>query len=406
MPANFVQNTEATIHSPSGSASTAGHDRLCVDTFGGHFYTPDDLAGQDSGLWVICSVWARRRRVSTISHILKSLHCPVLWLAACCSLVLSGCADPLWSGVSDHQLGPWPEPVVIVIGESSSEMIDVSHIESANALNSAATLDAQEPQRMAHQAAKPVIDDVRHLDETPGSTGLVNQVRHESNSSDSMRLAQALFAIQPEIDSPREQAANGPMVKSLPFMHQPAKSPLKPWKYLVLHHTATTSGDVESIHQSHLKNKDRSGNRWLGIGYHFVIGNGDGMPDGEIAPTFRWHQQLPGAHAGNKEFNDCGIGIVLVGNFAKKPPTEAQVSATKRLVSDLANEFVIESSCIIGHGTVRATECPGRYFPMDVVKKGLGIGHEGQPDAEPPHATPPGKTAAATPRRTKGSNSQ
>jgi hypothetical protein len=406
MPANLMQNTEATIHLLSGSASTAGHDRLCVDTFGGHFYTPDDLAGQDSGLWVICSVWARRRRVSTNSHILKSLHCPVLWLAASCLLMLSGCADALWSGTSDDQLDPWPEPVVIVIGESSSEMIDVCHIESATASNSVAPLDAQEPQRISHQAAKPAVDDARRLDIGHDSTGLVNQVRHESTAHESMRQAQALFAIQPEIDSQREQAANGSVVKSLPFIHHPAKSPLKPWKYLVLHHTATTSGDVESIHQSHLKNKDRSGNRWLGIGYHFVIGNGDGMPDGEIAPTFRWHQQLPGAHAGNKEFNDCGIGIVLVGNFAKKPPTEAQVSATKRLVSDLANEFVIESSCIIGHGTVRATECPGRYFPMDVVKKGLRIGHEGQPDAEPPHATPPGKTAAATPRRTKGSNSQ
>lgn len=317
MPANFMQNTEATIHLLSGSASTAGHDRLCVDTFGGHFYTPDDLAGQDSGLWVICSVWARRRRVSTNSHILKSLHCPVLWLAASCLLMLSGCADALWSGTSDDQLGPWPEPVVIVIGESSSEMIDVCHIESATASNSVAPLDAQEPQRISHQAAKPAVDDARRLDIGHDSTGLVNQVGHESTAHESMRQAQALFAIQPEIDSQREQAANGSVVKSLPFIHHPAKSPLKPWKYLVLHHTATTSGDVESIHQSHLKNKDRSGNRWLGIGYHFVIGNGDGMPDGEIAPTFRWHQQLPGAHAGNKEFNDCGIGIVLVGNFAK-----------------------------------------------------------------------------------------
>src|SRR5262245_25118700 len=53
---------------------------------------------------------------------------------------------------------------------------------------------------------------------------------------------------------------------------QPAV-PARNWKYIVIHHTATGSGSVESIHESHLKNKDKSGNPWLGIGYHFVIGN-------------------------------------------------------------------------------------------------------------------------------------
>ncbi|MBA4032822.1 MAG: hypothetical protein C0478_18290 [Planctomyces sp.] len=185
-----------------------------------------------------------------------------------------------------------------------------------------------------------------------------------------------------------------------------ADAPLREWRYLVLHHTATATGDVDSIHQIHLRNKDRSGNRWLGIGYHFVIGNGAGMTDGEIAPTFRWHGQLHGAHAGAREFNDYGIGIVLVGNFAKKPPTAAQLSATKRLVSHLAKEFQIDSSHIIGHGAVKATECPGRHFPMDDVRKCLVTSHEGGFEADTPHSTPQWFFAVATPRRTKGSNSQ
>jgi hypothetical protein len=94
------------------------------------------------------------------------------------------------------------------------------------------------------------------------------------------------------------------------------------WKHIVIHHTATTSGSVESIHAAHLKNKDKNGNPWLGIGYHFVIGNGDGMPDGLVEPTFRWRTQIQGAHAGssNKDYNERGIGICLVGNFEKTPP--------------------------------------------------------------------------------------
>ena len=48
-----------------------------------------------------------------------------------------------------------------------------------------------------------------------------------------------------------------------------------------------------------------------GLAYHFVIGNGDGMPDGEIEPTFRWREQIQGAHAGAGEYNEQGIGIAL-----------------------------------------------------------------------------------------------
>ena len=76
------------------------------------------------------------------------------------------------------------------------------------------------------------------------------------------------------------------------------ESELRDWNYIVLHHTASDSGSLDSIHQEHLKRKDKEGNSWLGIGYHFVIGNGNGMADGEIEPTFRWRQQLQGAHAG------------------------------------------------------------------------------------------------------------
>lgn len=140
------------------------------------------------------------------------------------------------------------------------------------------------------------------------------------------------------------------------------------WKYIVLHHTATDSGDVESIHEAHLKNKDKSGKPWLGIGYHFVIGNGNGMGDGEIEPTFRWNEQMHGAHAGVGEYNQQGIGIVLVGNFDKHPPSTSQVASVKRLVRVLAKEYGVTADRILGHGDVKATECPGEYFPLSEVR--------------------------------------
>jgi hypothetical protein len=161
----------------------------------------------------------------------------------------------------------------------------------------------------------------------------------------------------------------------------PADVPFKDWKYVVLHHTATDQGNVESIHAAHLQKKDKYGNPWQGIGYHFVIGNGRGMADGAIEPTFRWRQQLAGAHAGVNDFNQHGIGVVLVGDFEKQHPTLAQRQAVKRLVGTLSRRFEISADRVMGHDAVKATACPGRNFPMREVRASLVAfeEHRGQP---------------------------
>ena len=37
----------------------------------------------------------------------------------------------------------------------------------------------------------------------------------------------------------------------------------------------------------------------------------------------------------------------------------------------LAKEYAIGSENILGHGSVKATECPGRHFPMEEVVQSL-----------------------------------
>jgi N-acetyl-anhydromuramyl-L-alanine amidase AmpD len=162
--------------------------------------------------------------------------------------------------------------------------------------------------------------------------------------------------------------AAGPL--SPPSMSIAASShPWKPavaerqWTSIVLHHTATDHGSVEAIHESHLQKK------WLGIGYHFVIGNGSGMEDGAIEPTFRWREQLHGAHAGDDEYNQHGIGIALVGNFETDRPSAAQLAAIKRLVGALRAAYGIPTDRVLGHSDVKTTACPGRYFPLTDVSR-------------------------------------
>lgn len=146
-----------------------------------------------------------------------------------------------------------------------------------------------------------------------------------------------------------------------------AEQDYRNWKFIVLHHTATESGSVESLDKSHQKRVDAAGNPWRGIAYHFLIGNGDGMADGEIRPTFRWLEQTSGAHAGLSLYNEYGIGICLVGNFEKNGPTSAQFQAVSELVSQLKAEFGFTTDQVLRHGDLKATACPGRHFPFEEI---------------------------------------
>lgn len=161
----------------------------------------------------------------------------------------------------------------------------------------------------------------------------------------------------------RTSSDEGTTFVSLRKEWQPTAKP-RDWKHIVLHHTATDRGSVESIHEVHRQRKDAAGNAWLGIGYHFVVGNGDGMRDGLVEPTFRWRGQLHGAHAGNREYNEQGIGIVLVGNFEKQAPSPAQRRSLEALIASLSSEFDIPAKNVVPHRDLKATACPGKYFPL------------------------------------------
>lgn len=141
------------------------------------------------------------------------------------------------------------------------------------------------------------------------------------------------------------------------------------WQYIVIHHSATESGSVETIHAEHLNRRDAEGNPWLGIGYHFVIGNGQGMPDGTVRATFRWNEQIHGAHSGSEVFNARGIGICLIGNFEDTHPSKAQMNSLKSLVKELAARHRITPEKLIGHASVKATACPGKHFPLNKIRQ-------------------------------------
>ncbi|HLH27453.1 MAG TPA: peptidoglycan recognition family protein, partial [Acidimicrobiales bacterium] len=149
----------------------------------------------------------------------------------------------------------------------------------------------------------------------------------------------------------------------------------RPWRYIVLHHSASAAGNYDEIDREHRKLLG-----YDGCGYHFVIGNGNGSGDGQIEIAQRWNGQKQGVHCRNARSHDVdeyGIGICLVGDLDQQPPTPRQIAATRALVDYLSRRYRIDPSHITTHAHLAATPtvCPGKFFPaVEVGARGEGRG--------------------------------
>ncbi len=141
------------------------------------------------------------------------------------------------------------------------------------------------------------------------------------------------------------------------------------WKYIVVHHSATPVGSAKGMDAYH-RDKRHMEN---GLAYHFVIGNGKGMKDGEIAVGNRWTKQLQGGHLSSESLNQVAIGICLVGDFNKSVPTRDQLDSLEALLEALMKRCNLKVSAIESHKQIQPkhTECPGRRFDLKAVKRRL-----------------------------------
>lgn len=179
---------------------------------------------------------------------------------------------------------------------------------------------------------------------------------------------------RPSVSSPSAAVRRPPQAArpAVPVSWYPPSRLEKNWTAIVIHHSATDSGNAAVFDKWH-----REGNHWDGVGYDFVIGNGRGSYDGKVEVTYRWRQQKTGAHCGGTRANWAnrdGIGICLVGDFSNTAPSRQQLDSLARLVSFLQLRYKIPKSRVYGHGDVpgaRNTACPGRFFPMAAFKASL-----------------------------------
>lgn len=143
------------------------------------------------------------------------------------------------------------------------------------------------------------------------------------------------------------------------------------WQAIVIHHSGSPIGRPEDL--------DAEARRMnlKGLGYHFVIGNGRRMADGEIHVGYRWMDQAPGAHAAgdNAEwYNLHAIGICLIGDGEREAFTDEQLRRLVDLVNTLAREFKIPRDRILLHSDIAPAADPGQLFPAALFHEQVAPG--------------------------------
>jgi hypothetical protein len=178
-------------------------------------------------------------------------------------------------------------------------------------------------------------------------------------------------SVPPGVVTSQSMLAN--MQSNVPRDWLPPSRIEKKWTAIVIHHSATETGNVAIFDRMH-----REENQWDGVGYDFVIGNGTDSSDGQVEVTFRWKQQVAGAHCGGTPDNWANIdavGICLVGNFNHTAPTAKQMQSLAKLTRFLQKRYRIPTSRIYGHCSTpgaRVTDCPGKMSPVVELREMLG----------------------------------
>tara|TARA_B100000959_G_C14990883_1_gene627881 strand:- start:3586 stop:4242 length:657 start_codon:yes stop_codon:yes gene_type:complete len=132
------------------------------------------------------------------------------------------------------------------------------------------------------------------------------------------------------------------------------------WDTIVIHHLGQPAGTPEELDRLH-RNSGLSG-----LGYHFLIGNGNGFGNGDVHIGYRWLNQLAGARpvdVDTRKWSDGTISICLVGNGNMRQFTEQQLLHLSHLVQRLQLELSIPpNNVLLAHEMSSGASSPGTYF--------------------------------------------
>jgi hypothetical protein len=141
------------------------------------------------------------------------------------------------------------------------------------------------------------------------------------------------------------------------------------WQAVVVRFSGRERGSAERVARRHRREGRQS------LGYHLVIGNGRGAPDGEIQIGRRWQLQIAGAHSDPEHadwYNEHAVGICLIGKPGERGPTDAQLRALLWVLHRLQDRLEIPADRIVLNAGEHG---PGGGMPIAWIRQQL----KGQP---------------------------
>ncbi len=134
------------------------------------------------------------------------------------------------------------------------------------------------------------------------------------------------------------------------------------WTHIMFHHSG--SEDDRVVDWQEIRDWHVNHNGWVDTGYHF----GCEFINDDYEVLIGRPLTMVGAHCPG--MNDCAIGICLVGDFMKTSPNDRQIEVVvHRIVKPLMEFYEIPRTRIVGHKEFRATDCPGRYFDIEKIRR-------------------------------------
>lgn len=118
--------------------------------------------------------------------------------------------------------------------------------------------------------------------------------------------------------------------------------------------SSTSQSDVaarlESVRNSHLTRRARSGERWCDIGYHYIIDPAGRVWEGR-------NTRYQGAHV--QDENEHNLGIMLLGNFERQRPTPAAMQSLDTFLAMQMQRYNVPLQRVRTHRELGPTSCPG-----------------------------------------------
>lgn len=132
---------------------------------------------------------------------------------------------------------------------------------------------------------------------------------------------------------------------------------------------STVTTKLEAVRIGHLSRKTK-GQPWADIGYHYVIDPAGRVFEGRSI-------EYQGAHV--EDYNPHNLGIMLLGNFDRQSPSNAQLATLQRFVKDQMRRYNVALSEVRTHREcpTAQTRCPGeslQRFMITARARNGGIG--------------------------------